>query len=140
MADKQKFTPKEIIKAFKDNAGFIHPTASQLGCAVSSVYNYMERYPEIGVALKKIRNQRVEYVESKLWKLIEEGNVASTIFFLKTQSQGKYAERKILVGDQDQPIKMDHKVEGKIEVDKLSNAELDTMIKEKLKEIKKNEK
>ena len=91
---REKFTPEQIIEALKIKHGMVYLAARAVGCDPKTIYNMMRRHPEIKVARDNLRGQMIDVAESALHKLIVEGNVAATIFFLKTQGKKRgYVER-----------------------------------------------
>lgn len=69
--------------------------ADELGVTVRTVTNYKNKWQRVADALDESRGRRHDWVESKLLDLIEEGNVAATIFFAKTQMKDRgYVERQ----------------------------------------------
>ncbi|MCP4263648.1 MAG: hypothetical protein GY774_39995 [Planctomycetes bacterium] len=87
-------TAEQVIDAIMQSRGFASSAADLLGVSRSTFYRYLEKYATAKQTLKDTREKRHDYVESKLMKLIEGGNVASTIFYLKTQCKERgYVER-----------------------------------------------
>ena len=90
----EKYKASEVSKALTKHLGNVTVAASDLKCAPSTIYAYLKRYPKIEIALSDARESAIDYVESQLIKLIKEGNVAATIFFLKTMAKHRgYVER-----------------------------------------------
>ncbi len=91
---REKFTPDQIIAALKAKRGMVHLAARALQCDAKTIYNAMKRHPEIQEARDEQRGQMIDAAESALHKLILEGNVSATIFFLKTQARDRgYVEK-----------------------------------------------
>ena len=98
-------TAEQVIKSIKDSKGYIAKAAGLLGVSRSTFYNYLKKYSTAQEALDDVRESRHDYVESKLMKLIDEGNVPATIFYLKTQcKQRGYVERSEIAGVKDAPF------------------------------------
>ena len=99
MAQPEKFTAEEMITAIVEARGFISVAADRLGCAPNTVRNYIARYATVKQAAHDTREKTKDFVESKLFKLIQDENVAAVIFFLKTQCKDRgYIERQEVTG------------------------------------------
>jgi hypothetical protein len=91
---RERFTPEQIIDALKAKRGMVYLAARILQCDAKTVYNAMQRHPEIREVRDELRGQMVDVAESALHKLIADGNLSATIFFLKTQARDRgYVER-----------------------------------------------
>lgn len=96
---KEFFKPDDIIEALEKGSGYVSVAADYLGCAIQTVYNYRDRYPEVAEAWKQIHERRHDVVESSLHKQIKAGNTAATIFYLKTRARHRgYVERHEITG------------------------------------------
>jgi hypothetical protein len=105
MAKKNGFTAAQVIDALEKGEGYVSKTASLLGCSPRTVYNYRDRFPTVAEAWAGIRERRHDFVENKLHMLIKDGNVAATIFYLKTQAKDRgYVERQELTGAEGRAI------------------------------------
>lgn len=94
MPKKQRYTSKEVARAVKEAQGFVSKAADLLGCHVTTVYNYIDRYDAVKAAVEATREKRHDFVENKLIAAIDAGNVTAMIFYLKTQAKSRgYIER-----------------------------------------------
>ncbi len=84
---KQTYTIEEIKKAFDVSMGFISRVAKALKCDTKTVYNYLNRYPELKEYRKEIEESTLDFAENALVKLIGSGNIAAIIFYLKTKGR-----------------------------------------------------
>jgi sugar-specific transcriptional regulator TrmB len=90
-----KFTKEQVIDAIKRSRGFISQAAKILKCAVPTIYNYKERYPEVEEAIKNERESLLDFAEGKLLENINNNDNAAIIFFLKTQGKHRgYSEKE----------------------------------------------
>jgi hypothetical protein len=90
----QRFTEAQVSQAVTEASGILTTTAKNLGCTTTTIYEYLKRYPSLKDVLEEARESAIDFVESKLMKAIEEGNVTAMIFYLKTQGKGRgYVER-----------------------------------------------
>ena len=66
-----------------------------MGCTTTTLYRYLECYPDLKDVLSDARESAIDFVESSLMKAIEGGNVTAMIFYLKTQAKHRgYVERQ----------------------------------------------
>jgi len=100
-------TADDVIKAIEDARGYASKAAELLGVGRSSFYRYLQKFTSAQQALEDTREKRHDYVENKLMKLIDEGNVPATIFYLKTQCKHRgYTERYEYTGADNKPIEI----------------------------------
>ena len=91
----QRFTEEHVAQAVTEAKGILTIAARNLGCSKSTVYEYLERYSSLKGVLAEARESAIDFVESKLMKAIEDGNVTAMIFYLKTQAKHRgYVERQ----------------------------------------------
>lgn len=113
--NKQQFTVEEVAEALRESRGFVSATARRLACDPLTVYNYMERYPELVEIRKEAKEAEKDLAEMMLGKMIREGQFPATCFFLKTQAKDRgYIERS--------------EVEMRVDVTKLTDDQLDQII------------
>lgn len=95
MGSREKFTASEMIEAIKESRGILAQAARRVGCNRQTVVNYIEKYPTVKIAFEEANETNIDYVESQLMKQIGAGQVAATIFFLKTKAGHRgYVERR----------------------------------------------
>ena len=105
MANGNGYTAEELIDAIEKSRGYVTKAAYLLGCSRSTFYVYLKRFKTAQQALEDVREARHDHVESKLMELIDGGNVAATIFYLKTQCKHRgYVERQEISGPDEGPI------------------------------------
>lgn len=91
---QQKFEPQTIIDALTRNHGYIGRTAKDLNCATRTVNRYINTYPEVKEALADIIETQGDKAEQKLFDLIDSGNPAAVMFYLRTKLRHRgYSER-----------------------------------------------
>ena len=94
MPKKDRYKAGDVAKAITTAQGFVSKAADILGCHVSTVYTYIEKYAAVKDALEATREKRHDFVENKLIAAIDAGNVTAMIFYLKTQAKHRgYVER-----------------------------------------------
>lgn len=83
----EKFTLEQIKKSLEKANGFISVAAKNLNCDKTTVYDYIKKYPELNDTLQEIRNNTLDYAESKLLQHIDNNNFNALKFFLETQGK-----------------------------------------------------
>ena len=112
---QEQFTQAEVADALRESKGFVSAAARRLACDAQTVYNYMERYPELVEIRKEAKEAEKDLAEMMLGKMIREGQFPATCFFLKTQAKDRgYIERS--------------EVEMRVDVTKLTDDQLDQII------------
>lgn len=83
-----------MIEAMEKSLGVVTTAAKLAGIARSTHYGWMESEPEYRAAIEAVGEMALDFAESQLHKQIQEGEVASTIFYLKTKGKKRgYVER-----------------------------------------------
>lgn len=94
-----------MIAALQYALGNVKEACTKMKVARQTHYNWLESDPEYKQRVEEIREMRLDFAEGALMKLISEGNVAATIFFLKTQGKQRgYVERQEVTGADGAPI------------------------------------
>jgi hypothetical protein len=108
MANGNGFTAEEVIEAINQSKGYASKAAHLLGVGRTTFYKYLNKFSTAKQALDDAREARTDWVESKLISLIDGGNVAATIFYLKTQAKDRgYTERHEFTGKDGTPIEVE---------------------------------
>lgn len=93
--NKKQQTKKALLEALEKSLGVITSACKIVGVDRGTFYRYYNEDPEFKKAVKDIDNVSLDFVESKLFKQIESGNVAATIFYLKTKGKNRgYIEKQ----------------------------------------------
>ena len=88
-----------MLEALTLSFGVVAHAAKQVGIDRSTHYLWMETDPEYKAAYGDLKEYKKDFIESKLIKLINEGDTAATIFAAKTQLKDRgYIERTELTG------------------------------------------
>lgn len=91
---RQKFTNEQMLLALEQGLGIYVRTAAILKCDRDTVARYVDRSPILQKKVKEIIESAVDMAEGSLLKSIQGGNVAATIFFLKTKGKHRgYTEK-----------------------------------------------
>ena len=96
--DKRKKTAAQnkeaLLCALEKSLGVVTSACLKANVSRKTFYNYIDRDDNFKVAVDDIQNIAIDFVESKLYENINTGNVASTIFYLKTKGKDRgYTER-----------------------------------------------
>lgn len=87
MANRPKFTKTEFKRAMEGSDGHVGVIARRLNVSRSTVYRYLERYPELNATLKKERqsgrDEIVEIAQTGLMKGLLDGDVRLIMFALR---------------------------------------------------------
>jgi len=94
ISKKRQQTAKKIIQAIKESKGFLTVAAPRAGVSYRTICRYVRDFPSVREAVEEARASMKDFAEGKLFKAIDEGNVAAIIFYLKTQAKDRgYSER-----------------------------------------------
>lgn len=90
-----RYTAQQVANAIDEAEGFVTHAARALKCHPSTIYNYAKRYVTVQRAMDKAREERIDWVEDKLFDQMDRGNVTAMIFYLKCQAKDRgYIERQ----------------------------------------------
>jgi hypothetical protein len=84
MADKQHWTAAQMIDALQANAGIKSAAARRLGCHLSTIDNYIDRYPTVRQAYEEARAGIVDMAESVVVRRVNAGEWDAAKFILTT--------------------------------------------------------
>ena len=94
-----------MLAALEYCLGNVKQACDKMKVARQTHYNWIEQDEYYRTRVEEIREMRLDFAESALMTLIKEGNVAATIFFLKTQGKKRgYVERQEVTGTDGAPI------------------------------------
>ena len=98
-------TKKEMLAALERALGIVSTACTAAGIARSTHYNWMKSDPDYADAVRMINERTLDFAESHLHKLIQDGNPAATIFFLKTKGKKRgYVERQEIEVAEKKPL------------------------------------
>ena len=99
-----KNTPEQVTEALLKADGNLTAAAAKLGVSRQGVYEYIKRY-DLQDVLDQARENMVDEAVGQLHKLVRDGNLGATIFYLKTQAKGRgFTERIEQTGANGEPI------------------------------------
>ena len=94
MANKDKYTLEQVKEAIIKAGGFISIACKSLGCTRKTIYNYLDKYPELKEQVSDIREHYLDIAEASLIQKVKDGKTPELIFYLKTQGKKRgYTER-----------------------------------------------
>lgn len=102
----QRLSVKRITDALARNRGMVAVAARNLGCSRQTIYEWMERYPELKDVLAEEREVMTDVAELSLYKQVQAGEGWAVKYYLSTQGKGRgYVEQvnHRLGGDPDAP-------------------------------------
>ncbi len=110
MTTKSNITKKALLKALEKSLGVVTVACKNVGIDRSTFYKWVKEDKEFARRVEEIENVSLDFVESKLFNLISEGNPAATIFYLKTKGKKRgYVERQEITGADGRDIKINFK-------------------------------
>lgn len=80
-----------------------------LGLSYNVYYSWRKTDPSFDKAVKEAMQKQIEFVESKFYEKLKEGNMSALIFFLKTHG---WNERKELKVESDSQIDINAAIES----------------------------
>ena len=88
-------TKKALIEAMQKNLGVVSAACQAVGVDRSTFYLYSKTDTEFAQAVKDVEEYALDFVESKAYQQIKEGNTSMIIFYLKTKGKRRgYIERQ----------------------------------------------
>ncbi len=86
---------KAMINALEKSLGIVTSACKAVGIARETHYRWMREDEDYSTLVKSIEDIALDFAESQLHKQIRDGEVSSTIFFLKTKGKRRgYIERQ----------------------------------------------
>jgi len=86
MDNKNKTTDKKkkaFLAAFEKNYGIITRTCKEVGITRETFYKWKKEDPVFSQAVEEQDEKTIDFVESELYKKIQEGSERSILFFMK---------------------------------------------------------
>lgn len=91
----RKLTTQKILAAMENCGGILSVVSGRLGVHRTTLADYIKESPELQARIAAEGEYFIDVAETSLMRLIREGNVAATIFFLKTKAKQRgYIERQ----------------------------------------------
>lgn len=88
-----------MVDALHKSLGIVTSACRIVGISRETHYRWLSEDPEYKKAVEDISEVALDFAESQLHKQIQEGEVTSTIFYLKTKGKNRgYIERSEVTG------------------------------------------
>lgn len=100
--DKKNTKKKKVLEQLRLHKGIVTSACDSSGIHRSTFYAWCDQDDDFAREVKSIKEDAIDFVESRMMKRIEEGSDTMIIFFLKTQAKKRgYVERQeVAVNDQ----------------------------------------
>jgi len=98
--DNKKLT---FLENLKKSGGIICTACENTGINRGTFYNWKRADAEFAQAADDVMEMQVDFVESKLMTLIQEGDTTATIFYLKTKGKKRGYSEKIQLSSEPVP-------------------------------------
>lgn len=85
---------KQLIENLRLYKGIITNACAVVGVSRATFYNWCKEDAEFNEEVNQINEETLDFVESKLLKNIEKGEVTSIIFYLKTKGRNRGYQEK----------------------------------------------
>jgi len=86
---------KKMLEALERSLGIVTSACKAIGISRQTHYNWMNDDEQYANEVRSIEDIALDFAESQLHKQIKEGEVSSTIFYLKTKGKRRgYVERQ----------------------------------------------
>ncbi len=85
---------KAMIEALEKSLGIVTTACKSVGIARQTHYEWMKEDNQYRLSVEDVADMAIDFAESQLHKQIKEGEVTSTIFYLKTKGKKRgFVER-----------------------------------------------
>jgi len=119
-------TRDNLITAIDEHFGNILSIARSFAVTRQTIYNHIQKDPELKALLDEAREHFIDFAEGALVTLIKKEDTAAIIFALKTRGKNRgYTERTEHTGADGKPIQTEHTINV---LTQLSDDELDDII------------
>ncbi len=94
-SNKIQHTKKALLESLEKSLGVVTTACKQVGIDRTTFYRYYKEDKEFKKQVDDLSNVAKDFVESQLFKQIQDGIPTSTIFYLKTKAKDRgYIERQ----------------------------------------------
>lgn len=94
-----------VLQSLEKSLGIVTTACKNAGVDRATFYSWLKKDAKFAAQVKDIEEIAIDFVESKLFKRIEEGSDAATIFFMKCKAKKRgYIERNEFTGADGAPL------------------------------------
>lgn len=105
MADRQRYTPQQVIDALRETKGMVYLAAKRLNCKAQTIYNYRDRYAAVRAEMEQQDGEVDDAAEMKLYQAIIAGESWAVQFRLRTKGRKRgYGDAVELTGKDGGPV------------------------------------
>lgn len=100
----------KMIEALQKSKGQVYASCYTVGIAPKTHYEWLQTDADYKAEVEAIKERAIDHVEGKLMSLIDEGDTAATVFYLKTQGKRRgyiETEKKEINGKMDVATSVD---------------------------------
>jgi hypothetical protein len=98
---------RQMLNALERSLGVVTSACKAVGISRQTHYNWLNDDLEYKAAVHSIDDIAIDFAESQLHQQIKNGEVSSTIFFLKTKGKKRgYVERQEITGAEGNPFQI----------------------------------
>lgn len=108
MNSKSVLQKEKVLEFLEKNCGVISPACKGANISRFSFYQWLKDDKEFAEKVKQIQEASIDFVESKLYEKINDGDTTAIIFYLKTKGKQRgYSEKHEINFDTDNSIKIE---------------------------------
>lgn len=92
--NKSEHKKKAMLNALEKTLGVVTTACKEVDISRTTFYNWLANDEAFAEAVNEVSEVSIDFAESQLFKQMKSGNVAATIFYLKTKGRARgYAEQ-----------------------------------------------
>ena len=104
--DSIEHRKRAVISALESSLGIVTTACKKVGIGRTQFYNWVKTDEDFAQQVKDIENIAFDFVESQLFRQIQENNVQATMFYLRTKGKNRgYSERTEITGSNGESLK-----------------------------------
>lgn len=88
----------DMIEAIQKAGGILAVAARALGCSRQTLYNYMERYPDVRAAYDEANETNLDVAEAVLLEQVRGKDKEQVRFYLRTKGRARGYGDRLTVG------------------------------------------
>ncbi len=113
MIGRRRLSKKVVIEALENTYGQVYLAAKRLGCSHTTIYNYINKYPDIAELKERLEEETTDIAVIKQREAVLGGEPWAIQFQLRTKGKHRgYVERQEVAGVEDQPFNVIIKPRG----------------------------